>query len=246
MTVNKLAKGQAPYEAISRSVLQNSAISLDARGLWAMMLSMPDNWEFNDTWLERMAGCGRERRRRMIAELVSAGLLDIKQHRGPDGRHAANTITVHPHPAEIPTNVGSTVGGLAVVGSPAPIKREQIQRETPKNQQLKTLPRNEVSGLPDTDAYFDAFDQFWSAYAKKVGKKAARAQWRRSVKLQDIGQVIAAAAIYAGATDPQFRKDPERWLRDERWNDEPVAAPKSPGQRGVLTLAAMAAEEGLL
>ncbi len=237
MTVNKLTKGQASYEAISRSVLQDPAISLDARGLWAMMLSMPDNWEFNDTWLERMAGCGRERRRRMTAELVAAGLLEIEQHRGPDGRHAANTITVHPEP---------TVDGLAVDGLPVPIKREQIQRETLENQQIKTLPRNCVSGVPDTAAYFDAFDQFWSAYAKKVGKKAARAQWRRRVKPSDVAQVIAAAALYAEATDPQFRKDPERWLRDERWNDEPVAAPKSPGQRGVSTLEAMAAEEGLL
>jgi hypothetical protein len=100
--------------------------------------------------------------------------------------------------------------------------------------------------VPDTAAYFDAFDQFWSAYAKKVGKKSARAQWRRRVKPSDVAQVIAAAARYAEATDPQFRKDPERWLRDERWNDEPVAAPKSPGQRGVSTLEAMAAEEGLL
>ena len=102
--------------------------------------------------------------------------------------------------------------------------------------QLERKPDNELSEL---------FEVFWVAYDKKVGKKAARIQWRNHV-LEDTTarHAIAAAQLQAANVAKKFRKDPERWIRDHRWEDDEVLAPS--GSAGTLArLQQRVNEEGL-
>ena len=71
----------------------------------------------------------------------------------------------------------------------------------------------------------ECFEVFWIEYDKKVGKKKARDQWNRNVKDEATAElVIRAAKSQRVSTEAKYRKDPERWLRDHRWLDEPVSA----------------------
>jgi hypothetical protein len=67
-----------------------------------------------------------------------------------------------------------------------------------------------------------AFDQFWSAYPRKVGRLAAQREW---AKLNPpIAEVLAALAWQVPTwDDPQFVCHPRTWLHQGRWLDEPPA-----------------------
>lgn len=78
----------------------------------------------------------------------------------------------------------------------------------------------------------DPFDQFWMAYPKKVGKKAALQAWNKAKdkpQVADILQAIDNAKNSAQWTkeDGQFIPNPSTWLHQGRWADQPLEKKKS-------------------
>ena len=71
----------------------------------------------------------------------------------------------------------------------------------------------------------DGFDEFWSAYPKKVGKGEAKKLW---AKLKVNGRLPSVlSAIAAQKSTAQWQKEggqfiplPATWLRQGRWDDE--------------------------
>jgi hypothetical protein len=92
---------------------------------------------------------------------------------------------------------------------------------------LNTPPRGQIK--------LDAFDDFWAAYPRKVGKGAARKAWK---KIKPSGGLVAvmltAIAQQKRSTDwrrdgGQFIPHPATWLNQERWKDElPEKKPTNP------------------
>lgn len=75
------------------------------------------------------------------------------------------------------------------------------------------------------------FEDFWNAYGKKTGRKNAVTKWNKINPDNELEKaILAAATVYAAATpEPRFRKDPERWLNEKRWEDEsPQVAGQTP------------------
>lgn len=70
------------------------------------------------------------------------------------------------------------------------------------------------------------FDRFWSAYPRRVGKKAAYVAWTKAVTEADPETIIAGALRYANDPnrDDTFTAHPQTWLRAGRWDDEPLPA----------------------
>ena len=67
------------YEALARQVLQDSSLDWEARGLWAYMRSMPENWSFNEKHLITQSPGGRAHLRKCLRQLTEAGLLTRKR-----------------------------------------------------------------------------------------------------------------------------------------------------------------------
>lgn len=74
----------------------------------------------------------------------------------------------------------------------------------------------------------DWFDEFWKVYPKKVGKPAAKRAWAKAVKKSPPEKIIARARRYGEMADPQFTKNPQGWLNDERWNDDALRPASRP------------------
>lgn len=75
--------------------------------------------------------------------------------------------------------------------------------------------------------YFDMFIQFWNLYDKKIGKPNSIKQWDKISKRKDVKEVVEkiflSLPVYVTSKpDKSFRKDPERWLKHECWNDEVI------------------------
>lgn len=74
----------------------------------------------------------------------------------------------------------------------------------------------------------DQFDQFWSAYPKKVGKESARKSWNKiRPNLQDVLKALAwqKESKQWFEKGGQFIPNPSTYLNQHRWLDEqPVSA----------------------
>lgn len=76
-----------------------------------------------------------------------------------------------------------------------------------------------------------AFDEFWSAYPRKVGKPTARTAFFRAVKRGSNPDAIVAGARRcarewkAAKTEERFIPHPSTWLNDDRWNDRATGVP---------------------
>ena len=84
------------------------------------------------------------------------------------------------------------------------------------------------------------FDQFWSAYPRKVKKPKAAKVWE-SKKLDALAAVIVPAVIRHVECnpqwrDPQFIPHPSTWLNAEQWNDEIAEPPPKPESKTMTAL----------
>lgn len=87
---------------------------------------------------------------------------------------------------------------------------------------------------PAADAA-SAFETFWTAYPRKVGKAAAAKAWAKATKATDAAAVMAglsnAQQVWTTTgTEPRFIPHPATWLNQGRWADE-VPLPDMPAQR---------------
>lgn len=70
------------------------------------------------------------------------------------------------------------------------------------------------------------FDEFWAAYPKKVGKKAALASWKKVKPDTELFDKIMTAIGRAKATwqwqreNGRYIPNPKTWLNEGRWDDE--------------------------
>ena len=74
------------YTVMSNHHLKNRALSLKAKGLLSMMLSLPDDWDYTTRGLASICREGVDAIGKTLKELESAGYMERRQLRGKDGR----------------------------------------------------------------------------------------------------------------------------------------------------------------
>lgn len=127
----------------------------------------------------------------------------------------------------------SPAAGVPSAGRPhdvgrTPDGRPQAQYRTAHNSTASIPPSNEgdVPEAPAPTAQERRFSEFWQAYPKKVGKKAALGAWKRikvdAALFDKIMQAVAAAKqseqwLREGG---RFIPNPSTWLNQGRWDDE--------------------------
>jgi hypothetical protein len=123
-------------------------------------------------------------------------------------------------------------GGGSLTSSLTKEDNPQIQRPDP-HPDPNPRSQNHTPQLADRRSVEALFEQFWSAYPRKVGKKAARAVWSRiwPAPTPEFTEIVIAA-IRQHAQSRQWRKDdgqfiphPKTWLSHERWLDQVELSP---------------------
>lgn len=90
-----------------------------------------------------------------------------------------------------------------------------------------TTPKLPTKAAPNI--YPPDFEDFWKEYPKKAGKRAALKRWREATRRADPDEIRQGAVRYAESvrakgTPPDYVKNAEGWLNDDRWTDE-IASP---------------------
>lgn len=113
------------------------------------------------------------------------------------------------------------------------LRQERVQNDAQKGAKQRTpyitrLTSIEPPPLPPADAGgANAFEAFYAAYPRKVGRGQAQQEW---VKLSPdeafCKRIDAAVRAWARSpewarNDGQFIPKPARWLREQRWEDVP-------------------------
>ncbi len=89
--------------------------------------------------------------------------------------------------------------------------------------------RPEGDKRSDSELLTAAFEAFWKNYPRKTAKADARKAWPVAVKLAggDLRRIVNGVGRYArdpNLPEQQFIPHPSKWLRDGRWDDEPLPA----------------------
>ena len=117
---------------MSNHHLRNMEISLKAKGLLSVMLSLPDNWDYTIKGLSIINKEGLDSIRSTIHELELAGYVERKRTRDPRGRFHTSEYIIREKPvspvSENPTlDVPTQVPPMS--GNPTQISKEVIKKD---------------------------------------------------------------------------------------------------------------------
>ena len=66
-------------------ILRDTNLSLKTKGLFAIILSLPEGWDYSVAGLATVAGCGRDAIRGALKEMETAGYLTRLRAHGVGG-----------------------------------------------------------------------------------------------------------------------------------------------------------------
>lgn len=150
---NKIKSGRKKgFVVLFRSAAQDDRLSLEARGLFALMVSLPENWSYTVAGLAKKAGCGREKARRLLQELQTVGYLVREQSHDGGGKFSGSVYVLQDE-APLPENPSNGETETA----PLPEKPSTAEPSTAgpstenapeKNKELKTPEEKEPPKAP--------------------------------------------------------------------------------------------------
>ena len=104
------------YTVMSNHHLKDTALSLKAKGLLSMMLSLPDEWNYTTRGLAAICKEGVDAIGGALRELEKAGYIVRRQLRGPGGRISDTEYTIYEKPLP---RCGGTARGTRTRYDPA-------------------------------------------------------------------------------------------------------------------------------
>ena len=86
------------YTVMSNHHLRNQNLSLKAKGLLSIMLSLPDNWKFSTKGLAHICKEGVDAICSAVSELEEHGYITRNRMRSNDGRLGTTEYIIHDEP----------------------------------------------------------------------------------------------------------------------------------------------------
>lgn len=239
----KIVIPERGYFSLPRNAAQDGRLALATRGLLALMLSLPSDWDYTVTGLAVKAGCGREKMRRMIRELEDVGYLAREQSHGEGGQFGGNVYVLQ----ETPPLDGFWGNGER---ENTTVAQECRQRQKPSTgfrpEQIKkdlnippysppkgdgAEPRKRRSKT--TPAWKpERFEGFWAYYPRGENRMGAVRAWDKlkpdDALIETIGRALQSLKATRAWQDGVGIPYAATFLNGRRWED---ATAKRPAQR---------------
>lgn len=207
------------YTVISNYHLKDKNLSLKAKGLLSLMLSLPEDWDYSINGL--VAICKEELRavKSTLEELKEFGYLKvIKKPPQTGNNHFTYEYIIY----EIPQD--ETIQDVNIQS--VDIQNVHLQDVSIQNAlQLNTNKLN-TNKLNTNNTYIVDFDEFYSLYPRKEAKqKALQAYIKARKKGVDKISLLEALKKYneyikTNKKEREFVKLPATWLNGGCWEDE--------------------------
>ena len=140
------------YTVMANHHLRNKALSLKAKGLLSLMLSLPDDWDYTTKGLAMICKDGVDSICSTVRELENAGYIQRRRVRDGHGRLAEIEYTILEHPAEpeISPKRENPVLENPVLENPEQVEPEQEKPEQEKPVALLNTKKSKTQ-KPNTD-----------------------------------------------------------------------------------------------
>lgn len=92
----RATRKQRGFAMVQNAPLRDRRLGLKAKGLYAIMVSLPDTWEYTVSGLAKVCGVGRDCIRSTLLELERAGYLERHQSHSRDGRFSRCEYVLYP------------------------------------------------------------------------------------------------------------------------------------------------------
>jgi len=127
--IRRAPRPTSNFTVLSNDVIRDERLSWEARGILHLLLSMPDNWTAQPTWIADQGPSGIHLVRRCLKELEAHGYLTREKVRGENGRFRWDQI-IHetPKPQVAPCGTSPRMVEPDVV-EPDVVDREVIKTE---------------------------------------------------------------------------------------------------------------------
>lgn len=248
------------FIVLYREAAQDDRLTLEARGLFALMVSLPENWEYTVSGLAIKAGCGKDKVRRLLRELQTVGYLAREQGHDAGGKFASNVYVLQD---EAPLS-GNAVNGenrqrqIPLTEKPLTDSAAQKNKEE-KNKDLKEPPKA-PQGAADSEKPSrsrrskavpawqpERFEGFWKAYPRDEDRAKAVEQWDKLPQDRELmakhGGSEEALLLEISRGLKRHLESREwqdnvgvpyafRWLRDRRWTEKAKGRPAQPAAPG--------------
>ena len=244
------------YTVMANHHLRDERLSLKAKGLLSMLLSLPDDWEISIRGLASIVTDGVGAVQTGINELIEAGYIVRRRQHADTGAFAGfeyiiheippcteNPYTANPYtgkpytenPAQSSRDKLSTIppivphegdGNPSVSGAAAD---SSLCTREPQSAETPKRKRRATKSAPDYRP--DTFARFWAAYPRGEDKQGAIAAWDE-LKPDDATLQAMSRALVRQKASEEWRRGigipyAVRWLRRRRWEDE-IKAPAPP------------------
>ena len=155
------------YTVMSNHHLRNTNLSLKAKGLLSLMLSLPENWDYTTKGLARICKDGVDSICAGVRELEEQGYVIRERVRNPNGQLGAIEYTIleqprPPEPKQEKPERENPVQANPVLGSPvleepeqenpAQLNTKKSSKETSKTDLSITEPSNPIQSNPSVPA----------------------------------------------------------------------------------------------
>ena len=124
------------YTVMSNYHLRDKNLSLKAKGLLSLMLSLPEDWDYTLVGLARINAEGKDAIRAAVVELEKAGYVQRRQTTDKAGKFGANEYIIREYPVshEPPPEGPSSASPLS--GNPMTEEPSTVSTQTEKTTQL--------------------------------------------------------------------------------------------------------------
>lgn len=220
------------FTTIYNSVAQDTRLSLATRGLFTLMASLPQDWDYSVSGLAVKANTTRYEVRKCLDNLQEVGYLEREQSHDSGGKFSGNVYVLQDEP---PTVVPNCRNGESRQRN-LPLTVNLTQQNKDLNKEKKEIPPSPPTGV---DEQSELFDRFWTAYPRHQGKEPARKAWKR------VRPDIHLCRAMSQALERQKRSEswtrdggryipmPATWLNQRRWEDEsPKPVKPAPEREG--------------
>ena len=176
------------FTVVSNNVIRDDRLSWKARGIFAYLWSMPDDWSFYETEVSKHAPDGRNSLRTGLAELEKLRYLTRKRER-VGGKLSGSVWVLTDSPAPKFENQ-TPMSENHTQDSPMYENHTQENQTLLNNYLTKDLSNkvrtNKQANAVSADADLsESFNKLWNLYPKKQGKKDAFRHykaWRKKSK----------------------------------------------------------------
>ena len=221
------------YTVLPNGILRDTGLSLKTKGLFAIILSLPETWDYSVAGLATVAGCGRDAIRSALGEMEQAGYLTRTRSHGEGGKFtgviynirdqaeplSGKPTTVEPTlekpSSENPTQLNKDISNKDLINPHSPPEGDKLQRKK-RQRRSKSVP----AWKPER------FEAFWDYYPRGEDRMGAVEEWD---KLQPDDALIdrMARALARQKASEEWQRGIGipyacRWLRKRRWEDVPA------------------------